>query len=179
MRIKSGNLVLIGKSGKTPRTRDRWSEPVGDNDPFDLERFVSAQRAVYPNVIAELGRGRKTTHWIWFIFPQLRSLGRSARAMQYGIASIAEATAYLEHPVLGPRLAECAQLLLDCGESSIERIMPHPDDLKLQSSMTLFAIAANRVSADDGSADRARFQLVLDRFFEGRLDTNTLNILNQ
>jgi uncharacterized protein (DUF1810 family) len=146
---------------------------VGGKDPFDLERFVAAQKAVYPAVVDELRRGRKETHWIWFIFPQLKGLGRSATAQRYGIGSLAEASAYLGHPVLGARLRECARLLLESTEGAIDRIMPFPDDLKLQSSMTLFAEAADNNAADD----RALFLAVIDRYFGGKGDANTLRML--
>jgi uncharacterized protein (DUF1810 family) len=122
-----------------------------------------------------LRRGRKETHWIWTIFPQLKSLGRSARAVRYGIDSLAEASAYLNHPVLGPRLRECSNLLLECGEREINRIMADPDDLKLQSSMTLFAEAAG----DRATKDKALFLAVLDRFYEGRPDAKTLSLLSR
>lgn len=142
---------------------------------FDLERFIAAQDPVYPAVVQELASGRKTTHWIWFIFPQLRSLGSSARAIRYGIATRDEATSYLSHPLLGARLRDCARLLLECQESSISRIMPFPDDLKLRSSMTLFAEAAGR----QRSEDRELFQAVLDRFFDGIRDSKTLDLLSR
>lgn len=141
-------------------------------DPFDLERFVKAQDPLYPAVTGELRRGRKTTHWIWFIFPQHRALGRSTRALRYGIESLTEAQAYLAHPLLGPRLRECARLLLHCGEPDVTRIMPSPDDVKLQSSMTLFARAASAASED-----KVLFGAVLERFFAGEPDHNTLALL--
>lgn len=144
-------------------------------DSFELERFVVAQGPVYPTVLQELGRGRKSTHWMWFIFPQLRSLGSSARAIRYGIGSLDEAAAYLSHRVLGARLRECARLLLGCQESSISRIMPFPDDLKLQSSMTLFAEAAGT----NRSEDQALFRAVLERFFNGARDGRTLALLSR
>lgn len=149
------------------------SEAASSPDRFDLERFVVAQAPVYQTVIRELARGRKTTHWMWFIFPQLRSLGSSARAIKYGIASIEEAAAYLAHPLLGDRLCECADLLHQCRETNISRILPFPDDLKLKSSVTLFLLAAG----DNHPEARASFQAVLDRFFDGERDDKTLNLL--
>ena len=108
------------------------------SDHFDLQRFVDAQDGVYPNVIAELKRGQKRSHWMWFIFPQVAGLGFSAMAQRYAIASGAEAAAYLAHPVLGRRLIECTQLVLDVSGKSIGEILGSPDDLKFRSSMTLF-----------------------------------------
>ena len=111
-------------------------------DPFGLARFVDAQRPVYETVVAELRAGRKRTHWMWFIFPQLAGLGRSATARRYAITSRDEATAYLAHPVLGPRLRECSALVAGIEGRSIAEIFGYPDDLKFRSSMTLFAQAA-------------------------------------
>src|ERR1700709_570898 len=108
-------------------------------DPFDLNRFVAAQTGVYDVVLGELRAGRKRTHWMWFVFPQLRALGRSPTAHRYGIESLDEARAYLAHPVLGPRIRECARLVAAIDGADVERIMGSPDDLKLRSSMTLFA----------------------------------------
>ena len=136
-------------------------------DPFDLERFVTAQDGVYPAVCSELRAGSKRSHWIWFIFPQLRGLGRSPTAQRYGIASLGEARAYLAHPVLGPRLRECATLLLAHQGRSATSILGHPDDLKVRSSMTLFA------RAGEDEVCRA----VLDAFYEGQEDSATLELL--
>ncbi|UXA10928.1 DUF1810 domain-containing protein [Mycobacterium sp. SMC-8] len=137
------------------------------DDPFDLERFVTAQQRVYPAVLAELRAGSKRSHWIWFIFPQLRGLGRSATAQRYGISSLEEAGAYLSHPVLGPRLRECATLLMTHQGHSATTILGHPDDLKVRSSMTLFARAGG-----DGV-----FRTVLDAFYDGHEDPATLELL--
>src|SRR4051794_39629506 len=109
---------------------------------FDLQRFVSAQDAVYASVLNELRHGRKRTHWMWFIFPQIAGLGHSAMAQQYAIASGDEAAAYLAHPVLGPRLRECAALVAAHAGTDITAIFHAPDDLKFHSSMTLFADVA-------------------------------------
>ena len=112
------------------------------SDPFDLQRFVDAQNPVYDQVCAELRRGVKTGHWMWFIFPQLRGLGHSSMAVKYGISSQQEAQAYLKHPVLGPRLEECARLVNRIEGRAIDEIFGGIDTLKFQSSMTLFAGAA-------------------------------------
>src|SRR4029079_17380362 len=109
---------------------------------IDLERFVQAQALVYDSVVGELRRGRKTGHWIWFVFPQLAGLGRSSTSVHYAIASLEEARAYLDHPVLGPRLRDGAQLVLDADASSAAAIVGELDALKLRSSMTLFHRAA-------------------------------------
>jgi uncharacterized protein (DUF1810 family) len=137
-------------------------------DPFDLERFVTAQEPVYRDVIAELRDGRKRSHWMWFVFPQLRGLGGSAMAARYGISSLEEADAYLRHPVLGPRLRECTQLVKGVQGRSVGEIFGSPDDLKLCSSMTLFARAAD---------DNADFVALLDKFYDGRYDERTLERL--
>lgn len=108
-------------------------------DPYDLQRFVDAQAAVYPRVLAELRGGRKQSHWMWFIFPQVEGLSHSAMAQRYAIASRAEAAAYLRHGVLGPRLRECTALVNAIDGKSITDILGRPDDLKFRSSMTLFA----------------------------------------
>jgi uncharacterized protein (DUF1810 family) len=132
-----------------------------------LDRFVEAQDGVYDDALAELTTGRKRTHWMWFIFPQIAGLGSSPTAQFYAIASLDEAKAYLAHPVLGPRLRECARALLAVDGRSAHDIFGYPDDLKLRSSMTLFARAAD---------DPAPFQAVLDRFYDGP-DPRTLALL--
>lgn len=137
-------------------------------DPFDLKRFVDAQRPVYGEVVAELRAGRKRSHWMWFVFPQLRGLGGSAMAARFGIASLDEAGAYLRHEVLGPRLHECARLVTAVQDRSIGQIFGSPDDLKLCSSMTLFAHA---------SENNADFVAVLDKYYDGRQDRLTLQRL--
>ena len=131
----------------------------------DLERFVDAQGAVYADVLNELRAGRKETHWMWFVFPQLRGLGRSATAFHFGVVSAAEAAAYLAHPVLGPRLRACVELVLAVKGRTAHEIFGSPDDLKFRSSMTLFASVA--------PADETRFQSTLDRFFGGERDPLT------
>jgi uncharacterized protein (DUF1810 family) len=112
------------------------------NDEHDLNRFVDAQRSTYASALAELHGGRKRSHWMWFVFPQLAGLGRSATAERYAIASLAEAEVYLKHPVLGPRLIECATAVLDVEGRSAHEIFGSPDDLKLRSCATLFALVS-------------------------------------
>lgn len=138
------------------------------NDPFALERFVEAQEPVYAAVQAELRSGRKRSHWMWFVFPQHRSLGRSAMATRYGLASRAEALAYWQHAVLGARLRECCGLVLAIEGRTANEIFGSPDDLKLCSSMTLFAAAAPR---------EPLFARVLEKFYGGRADARTLALL--
>jgi uncharacterized protein (DUF1810 family) len=134
-----------------------------------LDRFVAAQDGVYPRALAELRRGRKESHWMWFVFPQMAGLGRSATARFYGIASAAEARAYLGHPVLGPRLRACADAVLAHPERSAAAIFGTVDAMKLKSSMTLFAAVAD---------DPAPFAAVLDAFFAGERDAATLGLLD-
>nr|BFE58825.1 DUF1810 domain-containing protein [Dactylosporangium thailandense] len=133
-------------------------------DPYQLSRFVDAQEHVYDHAIGELKDGNKRSHWMWFIFPQIQGLGRSSMAQRYAIASLDEARAYLQHPVLGPRLLECADALLGDGEHTAVDIFGEIDAMKLRSSMTLFA-----------HADPAenRFARVLDRYFSGTEDVET------
>lgn len=137
-------------------------------DRFDLERFVEAQAEVYPAVVAQLRAGRKSSHWIWFIFPQLAGLGSSAMSEIYGISSPAEARAYLAHHLLGPRLHECTQLVNQVRTRSIEEIVGRPDNLKVRSCMTLFA----RVT--DANND---FVELLDRYYGGVEDPATVTRL--
>ena len=131
---------------------------------FELERFVAAQAGVYNGVLDELRRGRKTGHWIWYIFPQIAGLGYSVMSQRFAIASLDEARAYLDHPVLGARLRECAEVLLGIEGQSAEAILGSIDALKLRSSMTLF----HRAAPDDPV-----FLAVLDRFFDGVPDELT------
>ena len=138
-------------------------------DPFDLDRFVMAQAPVYDIALAELIGGRKLTHWMWFIFPQLRGLGRSPMAHRYGIGSLDEARAYLAHPVLGQRLKECVTAVLDCGETELGVIFGSPDDMKFISSMTLFSLAS-------GDADPL-YSDALMKFCGGEKDRQTLDLL--
>jgi uncharacterized protein (DUF1810 family) len=141
---------------------------MADN-PFDLNRFVDAQASVIDVVLAELRRGRKQSHWMWFVFPQIAGLGSSAMSQRYAIGSIEEARAYLAHPVLGDRLRECVELVLEVEDRSAHQIFGSPDDMKFRSSLTLFAEALGEEV----------FLRALDRFFEGSPDPATLKILNR
>jgi uncharacterized protein (DUF1810 family) len=119
------------------------------SDSFDLRRFVDAQAAVYPQVVAELSRGRKQTHWMWFIFPQIAGLGLSATAQRFAIGSRAEAVAYLGHDMLGSRLVECTRLVMAASEKPITDILGSPDDMKFRSCMTLFdAVSKQEIFAE-------------------------------
>lgn len=133
-------------------------------DPYDLRRFVDAQDHVFDAVVAELRQGRKKGHWIWFVFPQIAGLGSSPMAQRYAIASLPEASAYLAHPVLGPRLRECTRLVNLVEGRTIGEIFPFPDDLKFRSSMTLFAHA---------TAGNELFLHALEKYFAGQFDPLT------
>ncbi|MGY8662233.1 DUF1810 domain-containing protein [Bradyrhizobium sp. UFLA05-109] len=137
------------------------------SDPFDLGRFLQAQNDIYPGVVGELSAGRKRSHWMWFIFPQLAGLGFSAMSQRYAIASRAEAEAYLAHPVLGPRLLECTGLVLAVNDRNINAILGAPDDAKFRSSMTLF----------EATSGETIFGQALARYFIGARDGATLEIL--
>jgi uncharacterized protein (DUF1810 family) len=137
-------------------------------DPFRLARFVDAQRGVIDGVMAELRAGRKTGHWIWFVFPQLAGLGRSEMARHYGIASLAEARAYLAHPVLGERLRDCVQALLAIEDASAVQVLGQVDAMKVRSSMTLFHRAA---------PEEPLFRAVLARWYGGVPDELTDELL--
>lgn len=136
-------------------------------DLFDLDRFVRAQDPVYRDVQGELARGRKQTHWMWFVFPQIAGLGLSAMSRRYAIGSGAEAVAYLAHPLLGARLVECTRLVLAVEGRTINAILGAPDDAKFRSSMTLFSAVS-----DDPVFDQA-----IARYFAGERDAATLEIL--
>jgi uncharacterized protein (DUF1810 family) len=142
------------------------------SDPFRLARFVDAQERVYPQVRTELAAGRKASHWMWFIFPQLAGLGSSATAHHYAIGSLGEARAYLAHPVLGARLRECTGLVLQVQGRTPAEIFGYPDDLKFRSSMTLFARAADDVRPED-----TLFTEALGRYFAGEPDPLTMRLL--
>jgi len=142
------------------------------SDSFDLPRFVRAQDPLYSQVLRELRQGRKTSHWMWFVFPQLRGLGFSSTAHHFGITSRAEAEAYLEHPLLGARLRECTALVLQTRGKSAREIFGSPDDMKFRSSATLFA----EVSLSE--ADVALFISALTTFYEGAKDERTLSLLS-
>ena len=135
------------------------------SDPHDLDRFVTAQAPVMGQVLDELRAGSKRSHWMWFVFPQLQGLGMSGMAQRYGIASLAEARAYLAHPVLGPRLLACCGLMLQVQGRSAQAILGSPDDLKFRSCCTLFALAAPHEPV---------FQQCLDRFYGGLPDPRTV-----
>ena len=137
---------------------------------YPLHRFLDAQEGVYDTVLAELRAGRKSSHWIWFIFPQIAGLGHNAMAQQFAIASLDEAKSYLKHPVLDPRLHECTQLVLDVNGRSAEEIFGYPDHLKFRSCMTLFLTAAT---------DNTIFNDALLKYFDGKPDQLTLDILAQ
>ena len=148
---------------KASNTTDR-------DDPFQLRRFTSAQEGIYDSVLAELKSGQKRTHWMWFIFPQIEGLGHSTASKYYAIKSIEEARQYLNHPVLGTRLLECAETVLAIEGRSISEIFGYPDDLKLKSSMTLFASVAD---------PRSVFVRILDKYFQGERDVKTLHLLEK
>lgn len=133
-------------------------------DAFDLDRFVAVQNPVYQTVLAELRSGRKRSHWMWFVFPQIEGLGFSPMAQRYAIASLAEAEAFLEHPILGPRLRECTAIVNGVEGRSITEIFGRPDDMKFRSCMTLFSHA---------TTDNEAFATALDRYFEGKPDRAT------
>ena len=136
-------------------------------DPFGLHRFVDAQDRVMAEVLAELEQGRKRTHWMWFVFPQHAALGMSATAKHFGIRSLDEARAYLEHPVLGPRLQQCCAILLGVEGRTAHEIFGSPDDLKLRSCLTLFELAAPQ---------EPLFARCLEKYYAGRRDERTLSL---
>jgi uncharacterized protein (DUF1810 family) len=141
------------------------------SDQHNLERFIEAQDGVYEQACSELRAGQKQTHWMWFIFPQIRGLGSSAMASQYAISSLEEAHAYLEHPVLGQRLREITAIVTGLKNRTVEQIFGYPDDMKFHSSMTLFAQAAT-ISQED-----LIFSQALDKYFSGREDAATMERL--
>jgi uncharacterized protein (DUF1810 family) len=136
-------------------------------DPYDLARFVRAQEQRYPQVLAELAQGAKRSHWMWFVFPQLQGLGSSPTAVTYAITSLAEARAYLAHPLLGMRLRECTQCLLALSGRTAHDIFGYPDDLKFRSCMTLFAHAD----------PEGPWRVALERYFAGAEDLRTRELL--
>ena len=137
---------------------------------YDLSRFLEAQKNSYDTALREIRAGRKRSHWMWYIFPQIQGLGYSAMAQHYAIRDLGEAREYLQHPVLGPRLIEISEALLSLDESDPRRVMGSPDDLKLRSCMTLFQCAA---------PDQPVFGKVLDKFYGGQPDGRTLEILSR
>ena len=138
------------------------------NDPYNLDRFVQAQKDDYNQALSEIKKGRKRSHWMWCIFPQFAGLGRSQTSQHYAIKSVAEVQAYLSHPVLGPRLTECAEALLQVEGRSASEIFGSPDDRKLRSCATLFACVS-----PSGSV----FERLLDKYFQGERDGTTLRLL--
>jgi len=144
------------------------NDAAGRNDPFDLHRFISAQDEVYNRVLEELKSGVKRSHWMWFIFPQIVGLGQSPTAHYYAIKNLEEAREYLNHAILGARLSECAESVLAIKGRSVSEIFGYPDDLKLKSSMTLFASVAT---------SNPIFVRVLDKYFQGERDARTLQLL--
>jgi uncharacterized protein (DUF1810 family) len=135
------------------------------DDPYNLQRFADAQARVIDQVRRELAAGRKETHWMWFVFPQLRGLGSSSMAEKYGITSRGEAEAYLAHPVLGPRLRDCTELVNAVQNRSVEDIFGYPDDLKFRSCITLFSSVTNENDV---------FRTALDKYFNGEPDPATV-----
>ena len=134
-------------------------------DPFDLQRFVDAQRVIYEQAEMELRAGSKESHWMWYIFPQIEGLGRSSTAQKFAITSIDEARAYLDHPLLGARLRKCTRLVTSVNGRSVEEIFGYPDHLKFHSSMTLFAQAAG---------DNRVFMDALRKYFRSEFDLRTM-----
>ena len=139
------------------------------NDPFNLERFLNAQQPVFRAVVAELKVGRKSTHWMWFVFPQMRGLGSSAMAERYGIVSLEEARAFLAHPELGRNIRACTEIVLSLEGRSLDQIFGSPDDAKFFSSMTLFTRAADNA--------QSAFARALERYCGGSMDARTLELL--
>jgi uncharacterized protein (DUF1810 family) len=142
------------------------------DDPYYLQRFVDAQQPVYERACRELRQGRKQSHWMWFVFPQIKGLGRSETAQQYAISSREEASAYLAHPILGPRLRECSRIVADLEGVSAEDIFGYPDEMKFRSSMTLFT----QVAAAD-KEDKEIFKQCIEKYFGGEPDPATLAAL--
>lgn len=140
----------------------------GGSDPFQLTRFVNAQDKIYDRVLAELKDGRKRSHWMWFVFPQIEGLGSSSTTQYYSIKSLEEARQYLKHPVLGKRLRECTETILALEGLSASSIFGYPDDLKLKSSMTLFAGVAEPQSV---------FSRALEKYYQGNPDERTVTLL--
>lgn len=149
---------------------DGEASMINTSDTIDLSRFTTAQESVYDGVLGELRNGRKRTHWMWYIFPQLDGLGFSATSKYYALKSVEEARQYLHHPVLGKRLLECAEAVLAVEGRSVSEIFGYPDDLKLKSSMTLFACVA---------APGSVFARILDKYFNGGQDALTLQLLEK
>ncbi|MDO9267508.1 MAG: DUF1810 domain-containing protein [Methylobacter sp.] len=143
---------------------------INASDNIDLSRFTSAQKSIYDSVLTELKSGRKRTHWMWYIFPQIDGLGHSSTSKHYAIKNLEEARQYLNHPVLGKRLLECAEAVFTVEGRSISEIFGYPDNLKFKSSMTLFACVADPYSV---------FSRILDKYFNGERDALTLQLLEK
>ena len=139
------------------------------SDIYNLQRFLDAQDSIYEEVLKELKQGRKTSHWMWYIFPQIKGLGRTATAQKFAISSLEEAQAYLKDPILGSRLRECTHLVLDIENRDIQKIFGYPDYLKFRSSITLFL---------ETTKDNKIFQDVLLKYFAGQPDQLTLDIIS-
>jgi len=137
------------------------------DDPYDLRRFVQAQERDYPRAFAEISSGKKRSHWMWYIFPQFAGLGFSSTSQHYAIKALDEARDYLAHPILGPRLLECAQAVLDLDGRSATQIFGSPDDMKLRSCATLFACVSPQDSVFHG---------LIGKYYEGEFDTKTLRL---
>jgi len=137
-------------------------------DQYNLNRFLDAQMTTYEGAMLELARGRKESHWTWYIFPQIEGLGRSDTAKLYSIKSLEEGRAYLEHPVLGPRLIRACEILLSLKDASMDEVMGFPDDLKLLSSMTLF---------ENISGENSIFTNIIEVYFDDERDENSLDII--
>lgn len=140
------------------------------DDLYDLNRFVKAQASDYARALAEIRQGKKRSHWMWYIFPQFAGLGFSATSQHYAIKSLAEAEAYLQHPILGARLVECAKAMLQVNGRSAYEILGSPDDMKLRSCATLFAQVSPAGSV---------FHQLLDQYFQGELDARTLELIGR
>ena len=140
------------------------------DDPYDLDRFVQAQAGDYARALDELRSGHKRSHWMWYVFPQIAGLGASAMSQRFAIRNLVEARAYLAHPLLGPRLIECANAMLQIERRSATEILGSPDDLKLRSCATLFATASPAGSV---------FHRLIDKYFDGQLDARTTQLLNE
>ncbi len=140
------------------------------DDPYDLQRFLTAQKDLYPLALREIRNGCKSSHWMWFVFPQMRGLGASATSRHFGISSQDEARAYLAHPTLGPRLVEVAEAFMASGASSAHEVFGFPDDMKLKSCATLFAAVSRPGSV---------FGRLLEKYYDGERDKQTLALLRQ
>lgn len=138
-------------------------------DQYNLSRFIEAQETTYEVAMLELARGRKDSHWIWYVFPQIEGLGKSDTAKLYSIKSLEEGRVYLEHPVLGPRLVEACEILLSLKDASMNKVMGFPDDLKLLSSMTLF---------ENISSENSIFSKIIEVYFDNNRDENSLRIIH-